>query len=91
MSADFLKEDAAVAYLAAGNLEGALLEYKACNQWSMTLSLAGLSSPSPLPDFFEAYLGSPGLLWHTRQEMSKAASSAVCVLCGTAIFQSLQL
>ena len=56
-----------MAYLAAGNLEGALLEYKACNQWSMTLSLAGLPLPLPVPSS-GACLGSPRVLWLIGKE-----------------------
>jgi hypothetical protein len=43
LSEKHMQEDAAVAYLAAGNLEAALVQYKEGNHWRMALSVAGKS------------------------------------------------
>ena len=40
-----LAEDSALAYLAAGGLERALLQYKVAGQWQMALCLAGRRLP----------------------------------------------
>ena len=42
LSDKHLLEDAAVAFLAAGDLESAFKEYREANQWRMAMSLAGI-------------------------------------------------
>lgn len=42
LSEKHMQEDAAVAFLAAGNLEAALEQYKEGNHWRMALSVAGM-------------------------------------------------
>ena len=39
-------EDAAVAHLAAGDVEAAALQYQAAGEWQMALALAGARTPT---------------------------------------------